>query len=321
MFVSSLSTVFAYPYNACDGTVGEGKKVVIGMDQGGHSTRTLLVPRHNPDMLLVSRGSDGNIDEPTQNITSARSQLRSFNIASLLASSDPVQYSSGEVIGWGLRNSVGVADDPCTGNIWTVENSIDNMMRHGDDIHNSNPGEELNYHGRPNDTSSDVYGKNFGYPGCVAIIDTSNVKDFPDGAVVGKHMAGDQIKTVDDTWCQENTVAPKITFSSHIAPLDVHFLQDGSAALISFHGSWNRQPPNGYRLSRVSFEDGMPVARSDSSKAEEHLLWNADNAKCPSGCFRPVGLAVDHNGRVFMGSDATGEIYVVTGAHNKGVTN
>lgn len=48
-----------------------------------------------------------------------------------------------------------------------------------------------------------------------------------------------------------------------------------------------------------------------------HLLWNADNAKCPKGCFRPVGLAVDGPDRVFMTSDATGEVFVVTGAQRK----
>jgi hypothetical protein len=45
-------------------------------------------------------------------------------------------------------------------------------------------------------------------------------------------------------------------------------------------------------------------------------MTNADNSKCPDLCFRPVGLALDSKGRVFMSSDSTGEIYVLakTGA-------
>lgn len=45
-------------------------------------------------------------------------------------------------------------------------------------------------------------------------------------------------------------------------------------------------------------------------------MTNADNSKCPDSCFRPVGLALDSKGRVFMSSDSTGEIYVLakTGA-------
>lgn len=47
-----------------------------------------------------------------------------FNIASILAT--PVDYSrAGDVLGWGLRNSVGLGEDPSTGGIWSVENSAD----------------------------------------------------------------------------------------------------------------------------------------------------------------------------------------------------
>jgi hypothetical protein len=38
---------------------------------------------------------------------------------------------------------------------------------------------------------------------------------------------------------------------------------------------------------------------------------NPDNSKCPGSCFRPVGLALDSKGRMFVSSDATGEIYVL----------
>jgi hypothetical protein len=45
-------------------------------------------------------------------------------------------------------------------------------------------------------------------------------------------------------------------------------------------------------------------------------MANADNSVCPDQCFRPVGLALDSKDRIFMSSDATGEIYVLakTGA-------
>lgn len=41
------------------------------------------------------------------------------------------------------------------------------------------------------------------------------------------------------------------------------------------------------------------------------ILWNPDNSRCPNGCFRPVGLAWDPKGRLFMTSDRSGEIFVV----------
>ncbi|ODA76348.1 hypothetical protein RJ55_08194 [Drechmeria coniospora] len=320
LFASSSTDVYAYPYDAITGEVGSGSKVVTGMDQGGHATRTLLIPRHNPDLLLVSRGSDGNIDVETTDIGSARSQIRTFRISELLEGYGPIPYSNGAVLGWGLRNSVGVADDPSTGNIWSVENSIDNMKRGGKDIHNTNPGEELNFHGRPDDADSDVYGKNYGYPACVAIFDSSNVENYPGGAAIGKQMVGDQMPSnYTDTYCQEETVSPYITFESHLAPLDVEFQEDGSAAYVSMHGSWNRQPPKGYRLSRVTFADGFPVKAKDSQDAEEKIMWNADETQCPRMCFRPVGLALEPDGkRLFMTSDSTGELFVMTGFQASG---
>lgn len=69
----------------------------------------------------------------------------------------------------------------------------------------------------------------------------------------------------------------------------------------------------GYKLSVIGFDgtSGDPVARSDSNFAATDILVNADNSKCPKNCFRPVGVAFDSQGRLFMSSDASGEIYVV----------
>ena len=41
------------------------------------------------------------------------------------------------------------------------------------------------------------------------------------------------------------------------------------------------------------------------------IFTNADNSKCPGACFRPVGLTFDRQGRLFVSSDASGEIYVL----------
>lgn len=75
----------------------------------------------------------------------------------------------------------------------------------------------------------------------------------------------------------------------------------------------NRQPADGFRLSRVDFADGFPTASKTASDAEKQVMWNANTAQCPQSCFRPVGLAFDAQGRLFMTSDQSGELYVVTG--------
>ncbi|KAG6111242.1 hypothetical protein E4U31_004752 [Claviceps sp. LM219 group G6] len=314
LFASSVNDVYAYDYDAYKGTVGAAKRIITGMKQTDHVSRTLLIPQHNPNLLLVSRGSNANIDTGTAEVGSARSQIRIFDIEKLLKSSSAVQYSDGRVLGWGLRNSVGVAEDPTTGYIWSVENSIDEMKRKGVDVHNSNPGEELNFHGLPNDTTSKVYGKSYGYPACVAIFNAAEIEGYPGGAKTGLQMAGDQMPaSYTDEWCKTNTLAPYITFGSHLAPLDIKFTPNGQSALISFHGSWNRKPPNGYRLSRVVYSNGFPSADRQSQSAEQQLMWNKDNALCPGKCFRPVGLVFDDTAeRLFMTSDTSGELYVIT---------
>jgi hypothetical protein len=73
----------------------------------------------------------------------------------------------------------------------------------------------------------------------------------------------------------------------------------------------NRDSPSGYKISMVPFENGQPLATPDNTTASMDVFGNLDNKVCPEQCFRPAGLAFDNNGRLFMTSDASGEIYVV----------
>jgi glucose/arabinose dehydrogenase len=105
-----------------------------------------------------------------------------------------------------------------------------------------------------------------------------------------------------------------LAFPSHWAPLDLKFNAEGTTAWVTSHGSWNKDSPDGYLLYAVGFSPskGMPTEPADSTKAVIPIMSNVDNSKCPDGCFRPVGLAFDSKGRLFMSSDSTGEIYLIT---------
>ncbi|KAF2681598.1 soluble quino protein glucose dehydrogenase [Lentithecium fluviatile CBS 122367] len=307
LFVSSMTTVWSYPYDAEAGTVGTRKTLITGMSNSGHSTRTVLTSKMNPDLLVVSVGSNANIDSATSQQSSGRSQLRTFSIAKVSQAS--VAYTAGEVLGWGLRNSVGVTENPVSGGIWSVENSVDDMRKGSTDIHNTNPCEELNYHGTLNATSPER-GANYGYPECFAAWDPSVI---PNGAnyKVGTQFA---IGSGSDATCAQRT-APKLCFPAHTAPLSVRFNSNSTAAYISFHGSWNRQPPDGYRLSKINVNPatGMPTEPSTSTTAAINVMSNPNNGNCPSRCFRPADLAFDAKGRLFMTSDNTNEVWVIGG--------
>ncbi|KAF2262210.1 soluble quino protein glucose dehydrogenase [Lojkania enalia] len=312
LFVSSITTVWSYPYDAAAGTVGARKTLVTGMSPSGHATRTVYVSKKVPDLLVVSVGSNSNIDSATSQISSGRSQLRIFNITQVSQAS--MAYTAGTVLAWGLRNSVGVTENPTNGGIWSVENSVDNMQRNNVDIHNTNPCEELNYHGPINDTSSEEYGANYGYPECFGAWDPSVIPNNQNIKVGTQFLIGTASGGLSDSTCAQR-YAPKLCFPSHTAPLDVKFKPDGSAAFITFHGSWNRSPPDGYRLSKIAFSPsfGMPIEPSTSTNAAINVMSNPNNSNCPYQCFRPVGLAFDAKGRLFMTSDSSNELWIIGG--------
>ena len=186
------------------------------------------------------------------------------------------------------------------------------------DIHENNPAEKLNFLGYLNGTSSPNQGRNFGYPRCFSAWDPTAVPDY-NGTVGGQEFAVDfeGIVGVDlnDSTCEDRQT-PRLSFAAHLAPLDIVFNPSGTAAWITFHGSWNRDTPIGYKLSLVEFNGkGEPVDASSSTTAARDIMSNANVSACASDgnpCFRPVGLAWDSKGRLFMSSDATGEIYVIT---------
>ncbi|VUC28846.1 unnamed protein product [Clonostachys rosea] len=313
IYVSTSDQVLSWGYNSTSVQVtGTSRTLVKGMDSSGHTTRTLLVSQKQPGLLLVSRGSDGNVDMGTLEIDSGRSQIRSFNLSLVGQNNDGINYTDGNVVGWGLRNSVGVAEHPSTGGIWSVENSVDQLQRQGEDIHNDNPGEELNYHG----TAEKPDGRNYGYPSCFTLWRTD---DFPNlGSLkTGNSFAVDDAENgVNDTTCNEDFISPRLALPPHTAPLDIKFTDDGSTAYVSFHGSWNRDEPAGYRVASIAFKDGQPTAANDSQDASVDLLTNADLSKCPGSCFRPVGLAFDSKKRLWLTSDSTGELLVLERSGN-----
>jgi glucose/arabinose dehydrogenase len=205
-------------------------------------TRTLLMSKKQPGTLLVSRGSGENDAAQTEVVSNGLSQIRAFDLTNLTSSSPPYNFNTdGLVLGWGLRNSVGVAEHPVTGGIYAVENSVDGVRRNGVDVHENNPGEELNFLGYLNGTSTANQGRNFGYPHCFAVWQVDEIPDN-DGLAVGKQFAMQENSTLRDETCAEEYVPPRLTFPAHYAPLDIKFSEGGETAYITFRGSCESLP-------------------------------------------------------------------------------
>lgn len=149
-YASSVEAAYSWTYDPFTASASDRRTLVVGMFSLGYSSRTLLSSSSFPDFLIISRGSEGNLDTHTLNLATGRSMIRAFNVSRI--SEKPYNFTNdGVLLGWGLRNSVGVGEDQL-GGLWSVENSVDQIMREEIHAQATNPAEELNWHGYLNQT-------------------------------------------------------------------------------------------------------------------------------------------------------------------------
>ncbi|KAI9722761.1 MAG: hypothetical protein M1828_004457 [Chrysothrix sp. TS-e1954] len=319
LYASSPEAVFAWPYDAMSArTTGDSMTIVNNMTTSDHTTRTLLLSKKANGTLVITRGSTSNIDPQAEDLNTGHSQIKSFDISNVKR---PYDFNAdGKLLGWGVRNDVGIDEEPTGGGLYSVENSVDQLTREDKDIHQNNPGEKMNFLGYLNGTQSPNQGGNFGYPSCFAAWDAQAVPNF-NGQTGMQFAIGTPNATNNDTTCQNEKIAPRLVFQAHMAPLTILFNDKGTEGWVTFHGSWDRTDPVGYKVSVVQFADGSPVEPSTSNTALQDIVTNPDNSQCPGKCFRPAGLAWDSSGRLFFTSDASGEVYVITSKANNGSVN
>ncbi|XXG95184.1 hypothetical protein Hte_001444 [Hypoxylon texense] len=325
LFASSDSIVYRWSYDPKSGDVDDTSitAMVTGMAYNGHVTRTLIIPPKHPDLLVVAHGSNGNLDYAAADPAMARAIVKVFNL-STVPSMGYDYAKDGWNAGYGLRNEVGLAFD---GNsyLWGVENSADQLNRTvngvSTDIHNDNPAEELNFLGDVTIPNNQWYG----YPTCFTIWEPSPAITSTDP--VGELGVGQQFvqapnATFNDGSCTGASMAPRLTFQAHTAPLDAKFDSLYMNLYVTLHGSWDRDPPVGYKLVAVPFtRDGKtgaytPVAPPDSKEGYIDIFSPPDEGKCSSTtCTRPVGLAFGAAGRLYMSSDTSGEVFMLSGGH------
>ncbi len=229
---------------------------------GGHWTRSVLVGRDGA--FYVSAGSSCNVCE--------EDDPRRAAILRIAA-----EGGSAQIYASGLRNSVGLALHPETGELWASNNGRDRL---GDDL----PPEEVN---------RIQAGGDYGWPYCY-----------------GQKIPDPDLGSVDR--CRE-TLAPEVEMQAHSAPLGIAFgagldLPEPLSGMlyVAFHGSWNRSIPTGYKLVGVPFVDGLP-----SGPPRDILRgW----LKGYSAWGRPVAPAVGPDGALYLSDDRVGAIYRISRA-------
>jgi glucose/arabinose dehydrogenase len=184
---------------------------------------------------------------------------------------------NGKLFAAGLRNSVGIEFSPYSGELWGVNNGRDWL---GDD----HPREELNIIRE---------GKHYGWPYCWE-------RRTPDPDFGGPFDC-------------DKTEAPAYMFTAHQAPLGLEFYRTGNlpkkynnSLFVSFHGSWNRSVPAGYKVVRVILND-----KGEIQSHEDFITgWlQPDGSK--QG--RPVDVQFSPTGDLYLSDDSRGVVYRITG--------
>ncbi len=230
----------------------------------GHATRTIVFGPDN--RLYLAVGSSCNLCEDVAPRAAVTRHERDGSGAHTFAT--------------GLRNSVGLAFNPTTAELWATNNERDDIGPTRGDT-DSLPPEELNI-------LKD--GRWYGWPHC-----------YRRGRANPEYSGAD---------C--STVEPAaLTFTAHSAPLGLAFYQGArfpadyrGDAFVAFHGSWNRTVPTGAKVVRVHLQSGRPVTSEDFVSG-----W-----QLPSGdrWGQPVSLAVLPDGSLLISDDLGGRIWRVS---------
>lgn len=182
---------------------------------------------------------------------------------------------AGQPFAWGLRNSMGLALHPASGQLWQAENSRDSL-----------PGEKYAKDSPPDELNRVEAGKHYGWPHC-------------SGASVLHTSFG-------ASSCNGFT-APAKLLPAHAAPLGMAFY---AGPVPQWQGTlvmtWHGYQPTGHRVMAQRFD-----AKHQPAGEPQPLIagWQAVPGKHPMGA--PVDVAPDAQGRLWITDDRNGTLMVL----------
>jgi glucose/arabinose dehydrogenase len=271
-YVGNANALMRFPYVEGATSIAAPGVKVIDLPGGpvyGHWTRNIIASADG-SKIYVAVGSTGNIADDGYD--------KETNRANILE----VDRATGQfrVFTGGLRNPVGLAWEPVTGQLWTTVNERDML---GNDL-------VPDYMTSVKDGA--FYGWPFSYFG--QNVDERVQPERPD--LVAK------------------AIPPDYGLGAHTAALGIHFYQGDAlpaeyrdGAFVAQHGSWNRDPQAGYRVIFVAFQDGKPVGMP------KDILTGFLNAAGEAE-GRPVSVIEDKTGALLVSDDVGDVVWRVTRA-------
>jgi glucose/arabinose dehydrogenase len=275
VYVGNTDSVVRFPYRNGDLKArGASQKLADlpgggRLRGGGHWTRDIAFSRDGKKMY-VSVGSHSNVDDTDNNsVEYHRADILEFN-----------PDGSGErVYASGIRNAVGIAVHPQTGELWASVNERDGL------------GENL-----PPDYITHVQdGGFYGWPWY-----------YMGGHVDPRH----QDKHPD---LRARMLNPDVLLQPHNASLEMTFYdakqfptQYQGDIFAAEHGSWNKSARTGYEVVRV------PLHQQGHATGEYEDFLTGFVTKEGKVWGRPVGVAVAKDGSLLVSDDGSNSIWRVS---------
>jgi glucose/arabinose dehydrogenase len=275
LYVADTDAILRFPYKTGEMRITAPGVKLADLPAGTinhHWTKDLIASRDGK-RLYATVGSNSNAAENGMENETNRAAILEIDIAS----------GKSRVFASGLRNPNGLTWNPKTGALWVAVNERDEI---GSDL-------------VPDYMTSVREGAFYGWPYSYfgRHVDERVKPQRPDlvaGAVVPDYALGPHTASLGMTFYEGKLFAPRFY----------------GGAFIGQHGSWNRNPPSGYKVIFVPFADGRP-----SGPPEDILTGFLGDAGEARG--RPVGVAIDRQGALLVADDVGNAIWRVTPAKPK----
>jgi glucose/arabinose dehydrogenase len=269
-YVANTDGLMRFPYLTGETQIIEPGVKVIDLPAGSinhHWTKNVIVSR-NGSYLYVTVGSNSNVGENGMENEVDRAAIWEVDLTT----------GSSRIFASGLRNPVGLAWQPQSGELWTTVPERDKI---GSDL-------------VPDYMTSVKDGAFYGWP----------------YSYFGQHV--DKRVKPPRPDLVAKAIAPDYALGAHTASLGLVFYEGDllprrfkGGAFIGQHGSWNRQPRSGYKVIFVPFADGHPAG------APEDILTGFVNVH-GEALGRPVGVVVDRVGALLVADDVGNTVWRVT---------
>jgi glucose/arabinose dehydrogenase len=266
VYVGNMNELARFRYDPqTSKRLGE-KEHLLDLPSGGHDTRSLAFSADGKH-LFIGVGSDSNIN------TGEDPRRAAVTVC------DPDRKNA-RLYATGLRNPVGLALEPLTGEVWTAVNERDEL---GNDL-------------PPDYFTSLKDGGFYGWP-------YSYIGDNVDPRV--KPQRPELVA---------RAIIPDVLLGAHVAPLQFAFYTGKQfpasyrgGAFVAEHGSWNRASRAGYQIAFVAFKDGKPSV--DPLPFMTGLVPDPNKSDVYG---RPVGVAVARDGSLLVSDDGAGAVYRIS---------